>query len=237
MAPFPRIGDFYNQKVEKGSARAYNWPMQGTRERILEYVIHNRDARVENLAHELAITTAAVRRHLDHLRADGLVDIRTVRQATGRPYYAYAATELATQHMPAAYAGLLERMLRSLGEREDVVASVMTSVAESMASRHAGEVARGTDPEEMAVQITASLKPEGILESWHSEEDGIHLVNGACPYRMAASISKLPCESDRKAIELLLGLEVEQLHRIVDGSPVCEYLVRAVRGPELIEVS
>ena len=79
--------------------------------------------------------------------------------------------------------------------------------------------------------MTASLRQEGILESWRAADDGFHLVNGTCPYRKAAEISPLPCESDRKAIELLLGLDVEQLNRIVDGSPICEYLVRTVRVP------
>lgn len=212
--------------------------MQGTRERILELVVQRREMRVEDLAEELGITSAAVRRHLDNLRADGMVDVRAVRQPTGRPYYAYHATEQAIAPVPAAYAGLLERMLRSLGERDDVVNSVMTSVAEALASRHrddfAGTKTAGT--EERVAQVTASLRQDGILESWSAETDGFHLVNHQCPYHKAAEISKLPCESDRQAIELLLGLDVEQLNRIVDGSPICEYLVRGARGPQLIEI-
>ena len=208
--------------------------MQGTRERILEFVVQHREARVEELAATLQISAVAVRRHLDHLRADGMVDVRAVKQATGRPYHAYHATERAIPAMPAPYADLLERMLRSLGERDDVTASM----AQSLASRHRAELSDvpGT-PEEMVVQVTESLKQDGILETWHAEADGFHLVNGTCPYLKAAEISNLPCESDRKAIELLLGLDVEQLNRIVDGSPICEYLVHATREPQqLIEV-
>lgn len=214
--------------------------MQGsTRERVLEYIVRKREARVEDLAEELEISTAAVRRHLDNLRADGLIGARPVKQATGRPYYAYFPTDAAIPGIPPAYADLLERMLRSLGERDDVIASVMTSVAEAMAERHRKEIGTsGTmKPEELVEQVTESLRQEGILETWHASEDGYHLVNGTCPYIQIAEVSKLPCESDRKAIELLLGLNVEQLNRIVDGSPVCEYLVHAKREPQnLIEL-
>lgn len=209
--------------------------MHSTRDRILDWVIERRDVRVEDVAAAFGVTTAAVRRHLDKLRADGLVDAKPVRQATGRPYYVYFATEKATETMPPAYADLLERMLRSLGERDDVTAKVMTSVAESLASKHRHEVS-GLTAEELAARVTESLRTEGILEEWRSEADGIHLVNGRCPYHRAAEISKLPCESDRKAIELLLGHDVEQLNRIVDGAPCCEYLVRAERGPQIIEI-
>ena len=212
--------------------------MQGTRQRILEMIIHRREARVEDLAAELNITAAGVRRHLDHLRADGLLDVRTVRQPTGRPYYAYFATPQATPGIPAAYSGLLEGMLRGLGESEAAVTPVMTHVAESLASRHRSEISSSSgDPAGRVGQVTESLRQEGILQSWSAESDGFHLLNGACPYIRAAEISRLPCESDRKAIELLLGLDVEQLNRIVDGAPVCEYLVHAGPPPEqLIEI-
>ena len=38
--------------------------------------------------------------------------------------------------------------------------------------------------------------------------------------------SDAACRSDKKSIELLIGAEVEQTLRIVDGAPVCEYIVR-----------
>ncbi|HET7738629.1 MAG TPA: ArsR family transcriptional regulator [Tepidiformaceae bacterium] len=199
--------------------------MQGTRERILEFIVRNREARVEDLAAELSITAAAVRRHLDHLRADGMVDVHAVRQATGRPYHVYIPTERAAGALPVSYAGLIERVLRSLDEDDPFSAAVSGRMAESVAEKHRAEVS-STDPDGLVAQVTASLRTEGILESWSVDAEGYHLINGACPYRVAAEISNLPCESDRKAIELLLGAHVEQVHRIVDGSPICEYVIR-----------
>jgi len=208
--------------------------MQGTRDRILELLLERREARVEALAEELAITPAAVRRHLDNLRADGLVEVRAVKQPTGRPYYAYHPTELAAGALPAGYADLLRRMLEGLGERQEVVSAVMESVAASLAERHRSQLpdVSGLSTATRVALVTDSMRAEGILDGWRAEEDGFHLINGVCPYLKAAEMSNLPCESDRKAIELLLEGEVQQLHRIVDGSPVCEYLVRAISGPE-----
>ena len=210
--------------------------MQGTQKRILEYVVAHREARAEELADEFGITQAAVRRHLDHLRADGLIDARSVKQPTGRPYYAYFATPKATQTVPPAYADLLERMLNGLGERDDVIALVMSSVAEALASRHRDEIPDSAAVEDVVAHVTAALRAEGILEDWRAEADGFHLVNTSCPYHKAAELSRLPCESDRQAIELLLGQDVEQLNRIVDGAPCCEYLVRGTPDRQIIEV-
>jgi predicted ArsR family transcriptional regulator len=206
----------------------YDRIMQGTRSQVLELVISRREVRAEELAGELGISAVAVRRHLDLLRADGLVEIRAVKQATGRPYHLFLPTEKALGTMPQGYADLLERVLRSVEERGDVTNAVAERMAESVASRHLGDFPAAANAEERIVQVTASLKEEGILDHWHNGEDGFHLVNCTCPYRMAAEMSKLPCESDRKAIELLVGAEVLQVHRIVDGDSCCEYVVRPV---------
>lgn len=206
--------------------------MHGTRERVLSLIIERRSARVEDLAEEVGVSAAAVRRHLDHLRADGLVEVRTVKQGTGRPYHAYSPTEAAAGVIPPAYADLLERMLRSL-DTDAEIGRIATGVAESLASRHRGDVPDDMLDEETRIRlVTDSLRADGILDHWHRSDDGYHLVNEACPYRRAAEISHLPCESDRQAIELLVGRSVEQRERIVDGAPCCEYVVAAGQSTE-----
>lgn len=200
--------------------------MQGTRERLLEFVMQHHEARVEELAADLSITVAAVRRHLDHLRADGLVDARSIKQATGRPYYVYFSTERALGVLSPAYVRLLEGVLHSVGENPEVAADVLNEVSEAVAARHRAEVGGAGDTQDRVDRVTGSLREEGILESWQEGDDGIHLMNHQCPYRQAAEISKLPCEWDRKTIELLLGRTVEPVQRIVDGAPICEYIIR-----------
>lgn len=210
--------------------------MHGTREQILDFIVGHRGARVEDLTAELGITAAAVRRHLDNLRADGLVDVRSVKQHTGRPYYAYLATEQAAGSLPPSYADLLARLFESFDGEEGVGALVSAKAAESLAQRHREEA--GAADGDRVQRVTASLREEGILETWHAAEDGIHLVNGSCPYRRAAEISWLPCESDRQAIALLLGQEVRQVQRIVDGASCCEYVVQPATIPvESVDVT
>ncbi len=212
--------------------------MQGTRDRILAYLVEHRGARAETLAEVFDISAAAVRRHLENLRADGLVEARAVKQATGRPYYAYFPTEKAFGTIPPAYADLIARMLRGLEQRPDIVAEVMANVAEALAERHRDEVPDGAAVEEVVARVTEVLRREGILDAWRLEADGIHLVNSSCPYHAVAQLSDLPCEADRKAIELLVGRRVDVLHRIVDGAPCCEYLVRDASGQrQIIELT
>ena len=107
-----------------------------------------------------------------------------------------------------------------------------TGVAASLAERHRDEVAGSEEGEDLVEHVTESLRSEGILETWRAEADGFHLVNSCCPYPQAAELSPLPCEADRQAISLLIGKDVEQIERIVDGSSCCEYRVQLNTEPE-----
>jgi predicted ArsR family transcriptional regulator len=76
--------------------------------------------------------------------------------------------------------------------------------------------------------VTRALRTEGILEEWTKQADGYHLLNASCPYHRAARASSgRCCDSERRAIALLLDAEVEQIGRIAEGGPCCEYVVHA----------
>lgn len=205
--------------------------LHGTRERVLDYVVGHHGARVEELSGALGVKAAAVRRHLDHLRADGLIESRPVKQATGRPFLSWYPTAKGAGEAPPAYADLFARVLGWLGQ-EHIDEAVATGVAASLAERHRDEVAGCESGEERVEHVTESLRREGILETWRAEADGFHLLNSCCPYPQAAELSRLPCEADRQAISLLIGEDVEQIERIVDGSPCCEYRVQLDTEPE-----
>jgi hypothetical protein len=84
----------------------------------------------------------------------------------------------------------------------------------------------GASLEEKVAQISEALKAEGILDTWTREADSFRLLNSSCPYRRAAEATTGPCRLDRLAIQLLLGVPVEQVGRVIEGHPYCEYVVR-----------
>ena len=206
-----------------------------TRDRILILLRSKGEATVAELAEALELSPGGVRRHLDGLRAEGLADARMLRGGVGRPSFAFFLTEQAEERTPASYSRLLSRMFQRLVELKEsdlrgrdglqVLASVFEGVAREVARDHRLEV-EGPTLEQRVAQASRALQAEGILDRWGREADGYHLLNSTCPYRRAAQASPAPCQSDRLAIELLLGAPVEQIGRLVDGSPCCEYVVR-----------
>ena len=196
------------------------------------------DATVADLAGALGVGQASLRRHLDHLRVDGLVDVRLEHRGVGRPSFVFYSTEKGAERTPAGYSRLLSRLcagLRSLDQAQvrgrdgaELLRTTFGAVAEQVAQEHQSEVAADS-LEDRVAQTSHALQSEGIVDGWTEREDGYHLTNSACPYRQAAMASPGPCELDRRAIELLLAAPVRQIGRIVDGQAICEYVVAPER--------
>jgi predicted ArsR family transcriptional regulator len=213
--------------------------MESTKEQVLRLLQASGGATVAVVAEASGVSQASVRRHLDHLRVDGLVDVRMERHGVGRPAFVYYPTEEAEERTPAAYSRLLSRLYQGLlsldepqvGGRDgaQVLRSVFEGVAEQVAREHEPEVAADS-LEGRVAETGRALRREGIVDAWAKEEDGYRLTNSACPYRQAALGSEGPCELDRRAIELLIAAPVRQISRIVDGHPACEYIVSADAG-------
>lgn len=210
--------------------------IESTRDQLLHLLQARGHTPVAALAESLGVGQASVRRHLDHLRADGLADVTVERHGVGRPAFVYFATAQAEERTPGGYSRLLSRLykgLRSLDESQvrgrdgaQVLQSAFRGAAEQVALEHEAEVP-GETLEARVAQTSAALRREGIVDSWTKDGDTFRVTNSACPYRETALATHGPCELDRRVIELLVSAPVRQVSRIVDGHSVCEYAIAA----------
>src|SRR3712207_6468656 len=98
--------------------------MKGTRGAIVALLRQRGECTVAELADEVNVAAAALRRHLEILAGEGTVEYRAVKQATGRPYFAYRLTERAREEAVNAYPRLLERLVAEVAalDREQTAA-------------------------------------------------------------------------------------------------------------------
>jgi len=203
--------------------------MKSTRDLMRDVLATRGEATVADIALELGLNQANIRRHLEVLRAEGMVDFRIRRHEIGRPSYLYCLTERAHE-MNAQYPRLIDRMFRRIEalpneQKTSVMQQVFEGVAEDIAGSYRTAVTGSTLSERVA-ETSAALKDEGIVDHWRKDDDGFHLMNTSCPYRKAAEASDAPCHADHMVVELLVGEPVEQRSRVVDGHAMCEYVVR-----------
>lgn len=209
--------------------------MLRTRDEVVT-ILHEQGAcSVAEIATAVGVSEGAIRRHLDIMVAGGLIEMQLERQRRGRPLTRYSLSEAGEERTASAnYSRLLERLLPALSRlpREavegrsgsDLLDRVFEEMAGEVASEYAWRV-QGGDLAERVEQVTVALREEGILHEVSEDGAVYRLRNVGCPYRSAAAGTQAACDADRRAIELLLEVPVEQVTTIAGGSQCCEYVV------------
>ncbi len=212
--------------------------MERTRDEVVR-ILHDRGpSSVAELAEAIGVSSGSVRRHMDIMIAEGLVEMRLERQPRGRPVTRYFLSEAGEERSAAVhYARLLDRLYPALArlttdavsgqDGRQVLEQVFNGVADDIARSYASRISADNLDDRVA-QVADVLRAEGILNDVVDEGERIRLRNIGCPYRSTAEGTHAACAADRRTIELLLGKSVEQVATIVEGSPTCEYLVARV---------
>lgn len=223
------------------SSQGAGAPVERTRDEVIR-ILHEQGPRsAAELAGVIGVSEGSVRRHMDIMVAEGLIEAHLERQPRGRPATKYRLSEAGEEQTAAvSYARLLDRLYPALAglAREQVSGRsgpellnlIFGQVAEGVAREHAPRV-RATDFDERVGHVANALRPEGILNDFVVEGDTIRLRNVGCPYRSTAEETHAACDADRRTIELLLGTPVQQLSTVVNGAPTCEYLVHRTGIP------
>jgi predicted ArsR family transcriptional regulator len=209
--------------------------MQRTRDEVVQILQEQGSCSVSDLADVIGVSQGAIRRHLDSMVAEGLVDTQLERQARGRPFTRYSLSEAGEERSAAPnYSRLLDRLFPALARLPqdaidghsggELLDALFEAVAEDVATQYRPRV-RGEDLAERVEQVTVALRDEGILDDVTDEGTAYRLRNVGCPYRSAAEGTHAACAADRRAIELLLDTQVTQITTIAGGSQCCEYLV------------
>lgn len=213
--------------------------IETTRERILAILRRHDGAGIEELASEIGLAGATVRRHLDVLLRDGHVSVEQVRGRTGRPRYVFSLTDLGAQQFPHHYVRLTHRFLEEIvsldaGETEGKDGRALAGLLfDRMADRLVAEYGpriRGSELTERARTAAALLADEGIAFEVSARDDGsVDLVGRGCPCaRIERDDAATGCEHDRRLLERLIGATA-----LVIESP--EVRRHALRGYRLVE--
>ncbi|QYC42959.1 Helix-turn-helix domain protein [Nonomuraea coxensis DSM 45129] len=206
--------------IEPGSER-------GTRARVARLILEHGPVAAAALGERLGLTPAAVRRHLDALLADGMIEPRTVRprgqRGRGRPAKLFAITDAGRSAFEHAYDDLAGSALRYLADRmgQDAVTDFARSQVSGLLKRL--EPVMRAVPAEQRVQVLAqALSADGYAASASkAKSGGDQLCQHHCPVAHAAAEFPQLCEAETEAFAQLLGTPVQRLATIAHGDGVC----------------
>jgi predicted ArsR family transcriptional regulator len=197
-----------------------------TRERVAQSILQNGPSTAADLADRLDLTAAAVRRHLDHLSDEGLVEAREQKiyghRGRGRPAKVFALTEAGRDEFYQAYDDLAASAMRFLAEQagEQAVEAFARRRVGELAERYAGIVADAEGTERVHV-LAEALTQDGYAASVRDAHLGVQLCQHNCPVAHVAVEFPQLCEAETEVFAQLLGRHVQRLATIAHGDGVC----------------
>ena len=186
------------------------------------------------IGNRLGLTPAAIRRHLDNLLAEGLIETRTARtyasRGRGRPARLFAITDAGRSAFEHAYDDLASSALRFLAETGGPAAVeefARHQVAEL--ERRYGPTVAAAPPGERVQALADALSADGYAASAGAAPaasgspaaGGEQLCQHHCPVAHVAAEFPQLCEAETEAFGRLLGVPVQRLATIAHGDGIC----------------
>jgi predicted ArsR family transcriptional regulator len=219
----------------------------GTRGQVARLILELGPCTAAALGGRLGLTPAAIRRHLDNLIADGMIETRTARtygnRGRGRPAKVFVVTDAGRSAFEHAYDDLATSALRFLertygpqavaefarqqvAETERRYLPVVAQASDLTARVHALADALSGDGYAAAAGPAPAIGP-GKAGNKDTGADAAPIDNGAlicqhhCPVAHVAAEFPQLCEAETEAFGRLLGTPVRRLATIAHGDGIC----------------
>ncbi|MEI9907303.1 MAG: metalloregulator ArsR/SmtB family transcription factor [Actinomycetota bacterium] len=198
-----------------------------TRDLVARSILEHGPTSATVLSERLGLTPAGIRRHLDALVADGLLEAREPKLSSsrgrGRPSKVFVMTDRGREKFEHSY--------------DDLAVSALTFMAEQLgpaslkafAAARADELERNLKPiisraknsADRANALAHFLTAEGYAASVEERPHGQELCQHHCPIAHVASKFPQLCEAETEAFSRVLGSHVQRLATIAHGDGVC----------------
>ena len=202
-----------------------------TRDRVARTILENGPSTAADLARRLDLTPAAVRRHLDHLTVEGVVESRDQKvygtRGRGRPAKVFALTEAGRDSFDQQYDDLAVQAMRFLAETqgEEAVVAFARRRVEFVERDYASVMAVDPDltpAEALARVFTQNGYAASVRELAPATGVSVpQLCQQHCPVSHVAHEFPQLCEAETEAIAAVLGTHVQRLATIAHGDGVC----------------
>ncbi|MFW0119133.1 helix-turn-helix transcriptional regulator [Rothia sp. P5764] len=213
-----------------------------TRDRVLQGVLTHGPVSAAKLGELLSLTPAAVRRHLDALEKDNLIEVASHRQhgaGAGRPARRYVIAPRGHSELGNDYLDIARDALTMLKDAvgESALRQFASARAHEMAERYRPVVeAAGDDVSARAEALAEAMTRDGFVATAQEMSPArpgsrtklpdhllasIQLCQGHCPVRDLAEDFSVFCDQETEIISDLLGVDVRRLSTMANGAHVC----------------
>ncbi len=195
-----------------------------TRDAVARSVLENGPSTAVVLGERLKLTPAGIRRHLDLLVGDGILEAREPHQALsrgrGRPSKVFVMTDTGRQQFEHSYDDLAVAALKFISAQsgEHLVQAFAQSRADDIERKATVALAKRSNKSDA---LATFLTGQGYAASIESRPSGEQLCQHHCPIAHVAAEFPQLCEAETEAFSRILGTHVQRLATIAHGDGVC----------------
>lgn len=201
-----------------------------TRDQVARAILEAGPSTANALAMRLKLTPAGIRRHLDYLIEDGILEEREPHSRStrtrGRPSKVFVMSDKGRELFEHSYDDLAVSALKYISTQggEHLVTGFAKQRADEIVKKSETFIGSAKD---RAKSLAKFLTKEGYAASTHAQGIGVELCQHHCPIAHVAAEFPQLCEEETKAFSQILGSHVQRLATIADGDGVCTTFIPA----------
>jgi predicted ArsR family transcriptional regulator len=204
-----------------------------TRDQVARAILESGPSTAVALAEKLQLTPAGIRRHLDSLVEEGILEerephIRSTR-TRGRPSKVFVMSDTGRERFEHSYDDLAVSALKYIAANsgEHLVTGFARHRADEILRRSQSRVSTSKNPINGLAEF---LSEEGYAANTHAHGIGIELCQHHCPIAHVAAEFPQLCEEETAAFSKILGTHVQRLATIAHGDGVCTTFIPQTSG-------
>ena len=203
-----------------------------TRDAVARSVLENGPSTAVTIGERLGLTPAGVRRHLDLLIEDGILEAREPHSALirgrGRPSKVFVMTDQGREKFEHSYDDLAVAALKFISSHSGA------HVVDAFAQSRADEIGRKAEPilakaKNKNAALADFLTEQGYATTVQSRGLGEEICQHHCPIAHVAAEFPQLCEAETELFSQLLGTHVQRLATIAHGDGVCTTFIPKVK--------
>ncbi len=206
--------------------------LPSTKQNILQDLLKQGQATAQQLAQNLKISKQAIRRHLNELEAEGLINYDSVQQGMGRPQHLYQLSNSGRDRLsPQKYSEFAVSFLDTLAETagKDQVSKVLEKQWQRKAAEYRDRLGKGSLAQRIG-RLVQLRQEEGYMAELHqaspSKKQEFVLVEHNCAISEVAESYPSICGHELEMFSAVLpDCIVERTHWINNGEHRCGYSI------------
>jgi predicted ArsR family transcriptional regulator len=203
--------------------------LSSTKDEILHLLKKYKKLAVTELESFLGITGMAVRRHLNQLETESLIQTETIRKNMGRPVQLYSLTNVGEEWFPKNYSAMTVDFLKDIEELSgrEMVDALFKKREARLEEKYKARTESKSLKERIA-ELADIQNENGYMVEWNENSEGeFEFIEYNCPIFKVATNYNKACSCEHSLFQKVLQTDkVEQVCCMAKGGDFCKYVIK-----------